>query len=528
MERSDLSFAKAGFSASFTYLAIICAVFSGVVFFTLYPMLWHLFMPLVDIPNHIARFSVMANPNGPLSAYYEVQSNLLTPNSAVDLLWQATGMQGDPVVFSRATMMFYAINLILSVVLLSRVATGRWSIWPAVAGLLVYNGNFFWGFQNYVFTVPFSIHALTLWLLMERYPTARRVAVFIPISIALYLMHLLAFGVLATAVLGREIQRFFEEGPSKQKALIRLLASGIPFLLPTIWYVYQSLTTPVGELGNRTEYGGLAQRLRAGLSIQWENPLSGSPEIFWTAMASLLLFSICFSSIARTVGPRLQLAAPLKGPIIALAILSLLAPSWLNGVALIHIRFPFVAVALLVAGTSWVGLNFRNGMLLTALFASLLAVRSHQFEEQFANQNADIQDLMTVLSELPPGSRLLPLRAPGYAGMRRLWHVQAYGTTYNDVFVPTFFQGSHSVKLKEKWSDYAAASYRPVTVHTAFFPEQSKPVRANPYWIDWETKFTHVLFLDKMPQLDFVRDDLRTIKSTGRFSLLKIQKSLVD
>jgi hypothetical protein len=431
-------------------------------------------------------------------------------------------MAGDPVAFARATMMFYAINLILSVMLLSRVATGRWSVWPAFSGLLVYNASFIWGFQNFVFTVPFSIHALTLWLIMERQSTAWRVAVFLPISVVLFLMHLLAFGALAAAALGREIHRLIEKDTMRREGLTRFLASGIPFFLPLLWYVYLALSQPGGELGSRTEFGGWSQRLHALVSVQWERPLNETPALLSTGMIILIVFWISFLTLLLRVGPRLQMADSLKGPVLALLTLSILAPSWLNGVALIHIRFPVVAVALLFAGTSWIEMSLRNGAILTVVFAALFGLKSHQLEKHFAMHNAEMNELTQVLSEIPQGSRLLPLRASGYEGVQRLWHVQAYGTTYNDVFVPTFFQGSHSVKLRSEWSSYAAAAYRPVTVQKAFQHEQHVPVHVNAYWIDWETKFTHVLFLDEMHSQELRTKDLRFLKSVGRFTLFHL------
>ena len=503
-------------------LILVGAAFFGAALLAIYPMVGHLYLPLVDLPNHIARFAVMARPDGALSAYYEVGSNLFVPNSAVDFLWQASGMGGDPVLFSRLSMMVYAVNLILSVMVLNRVATGRWSVWPAVAGLLVYNGNFIWGFQNYVFTVPFSIHALSLWLVMEKRSTAWRAVVFLPISAVLFLMHLLAFAVLATAVLGRELHRVLLSGRAWGRQLGQLTVSGIPFLVPLSWYLYQSMIQPAGELGRRTEFGDWSHRLRGLLSIQWEKPLADVPGMFSSGLVILVLFGMCVLTLLAKSGPRLQIAAPLKGPIMALLVLSLLAPPWLNGVALIHIRFPFVALALLIAGSRWIDLRPMHRGLLFALFAGLFVQKSLQFEKLGALHNAEMQDLRATISDIPPGSRLLPLRAPGQERMRRLWHVQAYASVHHDVFVPTFFQGSHSVKLRSAWREYAAAADIPVDMRRAFAPAKSVPEQESAYWTNWQRKFTHVLILDEIRDGALEGQNLREMKAFGRFRLLEV------
>ncbi|SHH85559.1 hypothetical protein [Cognatishimia maritima] len=505
--------------------ALAFLAFAFATLLMLYPMLWQPYLPLVDIPNHIARFTVMADPEGPLSKYYDLQAAFLYPNSATDLLWLVTGMEGDPVAFARMTMMVYVVNFILSVVVLNRVATGRWAAWPAIAGLLVYNGNFIWGFQNYVFTIPFSLHALSLWLVLERRSTVWRALIFLPISILLYTMHLLAFGVLIVALLGREIHLIIGDEGGRTHKISDTFISGVPFLIPTLWYLYQTMSQPAGALGSRTELGHWwSGRLRALLSIQWENPLHEFPEIFLSALLTLFVLGLCFLAIFRTSGPRLHIVSSMKGPVIALALLSLIAPSWLNGVALIHIRFPFVAMTLLIAGTYCMGLRLHHKAVLTLVLTGLLFLKAAQFEKLWATHNQDINDLKVVLSELPPNSRLLPLRASDQENMqRRLWHAQAYAMIYQDAFIPTFFQGSHAVILKGEWDQYATAALRPKSIEQLLNADAIDPSLPYAYLRDWETKFTHILFLDKMSPPAPLSETVLELGSKGRFTLLGIR-----
>lgn len=504
------------------YSALIALFLSCLA--ALYPMLWHPFLPLIDIPNHIARLAVLADPDGPLSTYYEIDARSVIPNSAIDMIWIATGMTGDPVAFARSTMMVYAVNLILSVMVLSRVVHGRWSVWPAVAGLLVHNGSFLWGFQNFVFTVPFAIYGLALWLWLEDRPVLLRAAVFLPVAAALFLMHLLGFGILAVAALGREVQRVASACPAWRRQVQHGLVSGLPFALPLAWYLHQTLSRPPGPLGTHTDFGGLQHRLRALLSIQWETPLIEQPLLGPVALIILIVLLLCFATLRRKGGARLKIAPVMKGPVTALLILSLLAPSWINGVALVHIRFPFVVVALALAATQWVDLKAPGRAALVFLFTAMIVQKTVLLERFWDFNAADVSALRTILPHIPPGGRLLPLRGPDQEHIRRLWHVQAYATTYQGVFVPTFFQGSHGVRLKPEWQHHAAPAARPVDMRLVLSPRYQWIERADAYWKNYAQKYTHVLLLDPAPKEVIDGTGLSEIASAGRFRLFAIDQ----
>ena len=93
----------------------------------------------------------------------------------------------------------YAVLLPISVWVLGRVVSGGWTTLGLAAGLLVFNLPLWWGFQNFLITVPFAIFALALWLRAEAWPPLVRILVFVPICFALFFMHLFAFVAFATA-----------------------------------------------------------------------------------------------------------------------------------------------------------------------------------------------------------------------------------------------------------------------------------------------------------------------------------------
>lgn len=490
---------------------------------TVLPVLGTLHLPLVDLPNHIARLHVAAAPqDGALAAYYAYVPAFV-PNAAADLVWRALPVEADPARFAQILMALYTVNLIASAMVLSRALHGRWSAWPAAAGLLVLSGPFFWGFQNFVWSLPFCLYALALWLVMEEGPRRRwRGAVFVPVAAALYLMHFFAFALLAIAVFGREAQRALEDGGPIVRRGVVLSIRMIPFVLPVVWLAVTLLAGPEAPGSSRTEYGGIAVRLAALVS-----PLVAPNTVDFRlldllAVLGLALLALCLSRMWSPEGPRLVLHPRAKGPAIALAVAAVLAPSWLNGVALVHIRAPVLLVVLLLAGTAWQGLSARHARLLGIAFATLIAARGIAFDRFAAVYAADVADMLAATETLPPGARVLPLRAPGLEPDRRFYHVQALLVAERDVFVPTLFQGVHELRVLERWADHAEPVESAIDLRWVLQPELAADLARPVFTIDWERKFTHALLLDRTaPELT---DDprLEPVARAGRFTLFRI------
>ncbi len=483
------------------------------------PILIHAALPGVDLPNHIARYAIMADPTGPLGKYYSVPGYAAVPNSAVDLIWLMTGMSGDPIRFANAIFALYAVNFVASVMVLSRVLQGHWTVWPVVSGFLVYNGAFFWGFQNYLFSVPFAIYGLALWIATERQPTAFRLLIFLPFAAGLYLMHLFAFVALALLAFARELQELIAAGSNWTRRLLERIAMAVPFLLPIIWM----LSGPTGEQGTHTSFGDLGERIEALRSPVSTRALDEAPFMTSVGLCGLAILVLCLLTVFRRGGPRLVANRQIVAPALVLLVAAVAAPMWLNGVAYVQIRLPFVVLAVLIAGTSWRGISPRQGAILVAVFATLIGVRSIQFEQYAALNDREIHDLETVLAELPPGSRLLPLRAPGQQGMRRLWQAQAYAVTLRQSFVPTLFLGVHALNVRPEWLEYTNPALFAIDLRRILVPRSERPRTQGTFWKDWEDVFTYALVLDAFDPALIADQPLRTVARSGRFTLLKIE-----
>ena len=488
---------------------------------TVIPILVHLHLPLVDLPNHIARHYISTAPTGPLSAYYTYELKLV-PNAAADLAWIALGNDMDPTRFAQLTMAFYCIAFIGATMLLSRFVHGHWSPWPAAAALLVYNACFFWGFQNFLVSAPFAILGLTLWLWSERLPILQRLVILTPFVFLLYLMHFFAFAALALATFGREIQRIVEAKSDWKQAFVKACLLAIPYLVPILWLLSDVLIGPESPAGSRTDFGSLQSRVMVFASIA-----SGAYQDLpialdisgWVILAGTALFLL---NLYRPVFTKVTLAPHMRGPLIALGIGALLTPSWLNGVAFVHVRFGFILVALLFAATRWDNLPPAKARLLAIAILAVLLTRAVGFERYAAAHTAEAQDFIAVTEAIPAGERLLP--AYNHSETRtefRLWHIAANAVTYHDVFIPTLFQGVHALQLKPEWTKHAIAAGAPAP--TRFLDNDT--VRQFPQlefiW-DWQEKYTYLVMMDNDQSALEAYEVLEFIASQGRFSLYRI------
>ncbi len=492
---------------------------------TLWPILSHTYLPMTDIPNHIARHYISTmSEGGPLSRYYEA-AFAIVPNSSVDILWRIFGgMVGDPILFSRNLFAVYAVNLIAATAVLSRVLHGRWSLWSLTASLFVFNGNYFWGFENFLFSVPFMIWTLILWLRIEDKGTPLRMAVFVPVAALLYLMHFFAFAALAVAAFGREAQLLGDAGRgSVGRRLARGLPMGLPFLLPVLHTVWQQFGGEPSPQGNLTMMMRLPHFVDAIWSLFAQRTYSENGPITLGANVLIVLFIVIFATLAKKAGVRLIVAPQMKGPLIALTVAAVFCPYWLNGVAYVNLRLPFLVAVLLIASTRWMALDARKAVALAMVMAACIGLRAAQIERYTAHHDAEVRDFLQTVTDLPPGARLLPVRNNNHTSDPRVWHLQAYAVVANKVFIPTLFQGVHALKVRDEWLPISHPQWGAIA-----FAHLKNPTLLldNPlqtmFWRDWTHDFTHLVLFDPMPAQDLADLPLREIARQGRFTLYEI------
>ncbi|MCX8507891.1 MAG: hypothetical protein ORN49_03255 [Rhodobacteraceae bacterium] len=482
------------------------------------PILAHRFLPLVDLPNHIARHAIAADPDGPLSLYYQI-GPLALPNSAVDMLWALLGHSGDVIRFSTYSFALYAALLIIATMVLGRVIWGRFSPWHAASGLFVYSNSFFWGFENFLFTIPFALLAMALWLVVAAWPTRFRLLIFLPVAAGIYFMHIFAFLGLAIAAVGHEGQALYAARGARWAQFRARLPMALPFALPIGWMVIHS---PPGAHGI-TQMTPLLKRTEM-LTLAFQAPRSDllhPLNLSGYAVQALLLVLMMAVLLRRS--KTVVLNCRMVGPLAALAAATLLSPTWLNGASYVHIRLPVLLFPAFLASTDLRALTARGKKLIALAVFSLMLTRGLLFERLAAGHTAEMGDLAATLAPLPPQSRLLAVRGHGNQWRDvQLVHAVAYAVVWQQAFVPTLFQGAHSLVVRPQWLSSTKTDLYAVDECRLADLDCDAPGERPEFIADWQRKFTHVLLEDKDPQFLGNIPALRRVAGQGRFTLYEV------
>ena len=132
---------------------------------TILPLVLVQHLPLIDLPNHIARLVIRAdlNADGPLSAFYKYQW-LIIPNLAIDILSLPVEGLIDPETLANLLAVLSVIGVYGGAISIDRTLNGaRWGV-SLLTGLIVYHGALRFGFFNYVIGLGFAVPLLAAWL----------------------------------------------------------------------------------------------------------------------------------------------------------------------------------------------------------------------------------------------------------------------------------------------------------------------------------------------------------------------------
>lgn len=370
-----------------------------VVALILLPLFYTLVPPLEDYPNHLARMQALASipANESLSRFYEVAWAPI-PNLIMDLivppLVPFLGVYAAGQIFVGLTLLL----MLLGPMLLHRTLDGRWSAWPLVGGLFVYNGFLFTGLMNYLFGVGAAVLGLAVWIRLCGKPLIiRALASFIFCSV-LYLCHLSALGLYGLGIASFEFWRLWTQKAWQPTPLLRsALALGVPFL-PFLYFLVRSPTW------------GLSH------DIVWES--QGKFE------AITLFFSV-YSDITDI--PFLILIAAAIGIAIKRGLVSfhpagLIVAGTLTAAFLIMPRMAFgswMADQRLVVGIFFMTLGFisvdlkrlENHNAFFAVCLVAIAFRVVDVSAHWVEISQPLLELRSSLRLMPPGSRLLVTQA---------------------------------------------------------------------------------------------------------------------
>lgn len=483
---------------------------------------------VLDYPNHLARFYILARPNDPfLSRMYAAHWSVL-PNVGIDLIGQ-TLLRILPVhVAGRILLALSLLAPLIGTVLYARAAFGRWTWWSLGAAVIGFNGIFFLGFMNFLLSMGVALAGAGAWRLLQRRGNcAPTVLVGAVTGLAAYFCHLLGFAFFALMIGAQEadgLLALLRDGRLSWRRSIRVIgllaaALGPPLAL----YVITHHSTQRGDV--------LLWLWRAKL-FEWAMPFFTYDR--WLTFSTALVVLLVVTSVRR--GARRASGVALA--LVTLAILFVAAPFAAAGGAVLDARLPVMAAFLIFAGLA-PQMSLRDGGAIAAVLIAVGVARSAEIAVNWQGRAEDLAELRTILAPVGPGAKVLPaqtdFRDPLHEGHGRVLqgfmrvddHLAALALIERRAFWPLLFAdpAQQPVVVLPPYDRMAATGMTaPLAWRT--LAEASSPVAQlrSPYLTDWRGSFDYVLVLGPRPSAESTPRGLSLVRAGVEASLYRVDR----
>jgi hypothetical protein len=364
------------------------------------PLLWPGIPPMVDLPGHMGRYAVQLDiaQSETLQHWYNFDWALIG-NLGIDLLI---------VPLSAVFGLELAVKLI---VLAIPMMTAGGFLWVAkevhgripptalFALPLAYNFPFAFGFVNFALSMALAFLAFAFWLRLARLgKTGVRAAIFIPISLLVWVTHTFGWGTLGVMAFSAELVRQFDlKRPfyvAGFRAGLHALALTPPVLFMVLWRSGGHVTGQTADWFNwNKKYDWLIMALRD----RWET----------FDLVSLGLIGLVLA-IGLLAFRKLQYSRNLAASALFLALVYLLLPRIVFGSAYADMRLVPYMIAVAVIAIRFRGETDREwGRVLAATGLLFFAVRTAGTTVSLWLYDREYDRTLAALDHVPREARLL-------------------------------------------------------------------------------------------------------------------------
>lgn len=371
-------------------LVFLCA--AALAILAVLPVLAAHHLPLLDAPAHEARLSVLRDIliAGRPSPFYELGS-LFLPDIAFDAIGLGLVSVAGP---EGAGRIFFALTLVVTlwgILVLNRVAIGRWSAVPLAASLFLYNLISILGFFSYLFGLALVPWALALRLKHERGPVLGGFLAGAGAGVILLFCHAFAFGIYAAMSAGFALTAMLR----RRIGISRLVLRGLEFVPATVLF----LAMPTGRAGRlRWDPHIIQFKLFGIVKSVTSGSVTGDVAFLVGCLLLVLLIAAC---------SRVRLALSFVPGLIALVILYLVLPFELASGFYVDTRMPIAIALLLLAGLDVRIRSSRAASALVGLIVIALVVKQGALTASWRSFDPLIDRAAAALDALPAGSVIL-------------------------------------------------------------------------------------------------------------------------
>jgi hypothetical protein len=401
-------------------------------FLAISPLLLTAHIPLVDLPNHLARQYILrdVSTSNALQSFYFIKLEL-APNLALEIFVYLARQ----VMSIEAAMRLFCIATILLLYagtrFVNRTLSGPDSRLYRFAPFLCYGGPFQFGFLSYCFGIGVALMLFALYLRWRGRPLWFLLALFLPCGFGLILCHMAAFGIWALAIGAAALS---EARAVNTRAgalcLIRSLLPAAAFLVPPLFIVVVFGQHAQGGLQMATlheKIGGLAA-ITFFSSPVFEFALWG--------LAAAGLGLALYTGALRTQRITLVMLA-------VMTLIFLILPRSGGDTGYIDYRMPwgasFFILAALMPGQSTPRIEHSFRLFFTTLAAARLGLIAFLW----LGWEPVIARIADALQTLPVGAKLMVVEGDPHMRFKlpdpAFTHVAAYAVAYRQAFEPSLF-----------------------------------------------------------------------------------------
>ncbi|WP_022723709.1 hypothetical protein [Rhodopseudomonas sp. B29] len=462
--------------------------------------------PVLDYPNHLARYFVLAHPDDPILSQFYAPHWRILPNLGMDVIGAALLKVSSVHVGGRILLASSLLMPMIGAVVYHRVAFGRFSYWPLASGAVAYNAVFFLGFMNFLLSLGLALIGAAAWTALRR-RDRNGVAVIAgaTFAAAIFFSHIFGAALFALLIGSEELARILRARRDGAPMIRDLGVSAILLALTLSPVVALYLASPLAE----AEAGVGPWR---GLAKLWDllAPVMTTSETV-TALSGLALFA-ALVLVAR--GIRLAPAVPLS--LVVLALVFTAVPAMYKGGSFLDVRIAVMAAMLLFAGLQ-PQLSPRRAIVVAALMTATIVGRSAFVADGWYAHRRDLAELRAAIATVEPGERVLMARgrdidivAAARAGRALAGyfpidnHLGALLLIERHAFWPLLFAdpSQQPLVVKPAFTPYAGPLCEPATPSQLSQAADQQPdslPRCRRYLADWPHRFDAVLMLDPPP-----------------------------
>ncbi|KAB0265389.1 hypothetical protein [Microvirga brassicacearum] len=485
------------------------------------PLIYTLVPPLQDYPNHLARmFALSSLPgNETLGHFYQVDWAAI-PNLIMDIVVPPLVPFFGVYMAGRIFIGLTLLLMLLGPMALQRALYGRWSAWPLIGGLFLYNGFLFVGLMNYLFGVGVAVFGLSAWIGLSRRSPVLRAFVSLAFCAVLYTCHLSALGLYGLSIASFEAWRLWNEKRWRSSVLAVSAATlGMPFLP----FLYLLVTSPTWRLSHDISWQAQGKLEGLTMMVSVYSDLTDIPLLLMIATA--LWFGIHRKLI------RIHPAGIVVAVVLSLAFLAMprvAFGSWMADQRLV------VGIFFMTLG--FVSVDLRKLETNHAFFAICLVSVAFRVVDVSVNWSAISQPLLELrnsIRTMPPGSRLLVAAADetdaAVAIEAALAHAPNLAVIERSALVSRLFvvPGKQILQAREGAREHVDNEDGDTPSISRILASSDGPAASGPaYWDNWQETYDYLIVLGTDPDESANPDPdlLRMVHNGREFQLFRIKK----